>query len=241
MKAIYETRGRAREYCELAINLYTGCGHRCIYCYGPNVTYQNKEQWENDPEPRKDIVRQIEIDAALQAKRGDDRPILMCFVTDPYQPVDDTHRLARKAILILKSYDLRVVILTKAGIRAQRDWDLLDKRDACATTLTLLSKEDSLTWEPNAALPVERMRNLWQAHILGLETWVSCEPVIYPEATLELIKLTARFVDHYKVGTLNYHPHGKTIDWPKFARDVKQLLEGLGKRYYLKRDLVRYL
>ncbi|GAI95206.1 unnamed protein product [marine sediment metagenome] len=42
-------------------------------------------------------------------------------------------------------------------------------------------------------------------------------------------------MDHYKVGTLNYHPHGKTIDWPKFARDVKQLLEDLGKPYYLKR------
>ncbi|GAJ10528.1 unnamed protein product, partial [marine sediment metagenome] len=31
MKAIYETRGRAREYCGLAINLYTGCEHRCVY------------------------------------------------------------------------------------------------------------------------------------------------------------------------------------------------------------------
>ncbi|GAI57641.1 unnamed protein product, partial [marine sediment metagenome] len=49
--------------------------------------------------------------------------------------------------------------------------------------------------------------------------------VIYPEATLELIKLTAPFVDHYKVGTLNYHPHGKTIDWHKFAKDVVAVLE----------------
>ncbi|MBA7701468.1 hypothetical protein ES703_110208 [subsurface metagenome] len=241
MKAIYETKGRAREYCELAINLYTGCSHNCIYCYGAAVTHQDKERWGQNPQPRKGIIWQIQRDAERYSKLNEKRPVLMCFVTDPYQPVDDTHRLARKAILVLKAYDLRVVILTKAGIRAQRDWDLLDKRDAFATTLTLLSQEDSLIWEPGAALPAERMENLRQAHELGLETWVSCEPVIYPEATLELIKLTAPFVDHYKVGTLNYHPHGKTIDWPKFARNVKQLLEGLGKRYYLKRDLAEYL
>ncbi|GAI39078.1 unnamed protein product, partial [marine sediment metagenome] len=122
-----------------------------------------------------------------------------------------------------------------------RDWDLLGKRDAFATTLTLLDNEDSLMWEPHAALPAERIENLIRAHELDLETWVSCEPVIYPEATLELIKLTAPFVDHYKVGTMNYHPHGKTIDWPKFAHDVKQTLESLGKPYYLKKDLARHL
>ncbi|GAJ07074.1 unnamed protein product, partial [marine sediment metagenome] len=106
---------------------------------------------------------------------------------------------------------------------------------------TLLSQEDSQIWEPGAALPAERMGNLRQAHELGLETWVSCEPVIYPEATFELIKLTAPFVDHYKVGTLNYHPHGKTIDWCKFAKDVIAILEGYGCKYYIKNDLRRYL
>jgi len=136
MKAIYETKGRAREYCELAINLYTGCSHNCIYCYGAAVTHQDKERWGQNPQPRKGIIVQIQRDAERYSKLNEKRPILMCFVTDPYQPVDDTHRLARKAILILKAYDLRVVILTKAGIRAQRDWDLLDKRDAFCFALT---------------------------------------------------------------------------------------------------------
>jgi len=241
MRAIYETRGRAREYCELAINLYTGCGHQGIYCYGADVTHQDREQWKNNPQPRSGIIGQIQRDAVACAKRNEDRPILLCFICDPYQPIDDVHRLARKAILILKSYNLRVTILTKAGIRAQRDWDLLGKRDAFATTLTLLSNEDSLIWEPHAALPAERIENLIRAHELDMETWVSCEPVIYPEATLELIKLTHTFVDHYKVGTMNYHPHRKTIDWHKFAHDVKQTLESLGNPYYLKKDLARHL
>jgi len=30
---IYEPKGAAREYAELALNVYRGCVHRCIYCY----------------------------------------------------------------------------------------------------------------------------------------------------------------------------------------------------------------
>ena len=33
MNVIYEPKGRAREYSELACNLYRGCTHGCRYCY----------------------------------------------------------------------------------------------------------------------------------------------------------------------------------------------------------------
>src|SRR3972149_6634508 len=35
MGVIYEPTGKAREYAELAVNLYSGCGHSCGYCYAP--------------------------------------------------------------------------------------------------------------------------------------------------------------------------------------------------------------
>lgn len=35
MNVVYEPRGRAREYSELAYNLYRGCTHGCRYCYAP--------------------------------------------------------------------------------------------------------------------------------------------------------------------------------------------------------------
>ena len=31
MKPIYEPKGRAGEYCGLAINIYNGCNHGCTY------------------------------------------------------------------------------------------------------------------------------------------------------------------------------------------------------------------
>ena len=30
---IYEPRTRAREYCDLAVNIYDSCPHGCTYCY----------------------------------------------------------------------------------------------------------------------------------------------------------------------------------------------------------------
>jgi len=241
VKAIYETRGRAREYCELAINLYTGCEHRCIYCYGATVTHQDRKAFEYEVKPRKDILDAIRRDAKFHGYYGETRPILMCFVTDPYQPLEAKELITRQAIEILHKNNLRVAILTKAGQLAQRDFDLLGSKDAFATTLTLIYDSEPNIWEPNAGTSVERIANLREAHYRGIETWVSCEPVIYPAQTLALIEDTHKFVDMFKVGTMNYHPHGKTIDWRKFASDVKALLDRLGCKYYLKKDLERYL
>ena len=43
MNAIYEPKGAAREYAELACNLYTGCNHGCLYCYAPGRRFMFKD------------------------------------------------------------------------------------------------------------------------------------------------------------------------------------------------------
>ena len=122
-----------------------------------------------------------------------------------------------------------------------RDIDILTPADSYAATLTTLTDADSSEWEPGAAYPMERMGVLAKYHTAGIPTWVSLEPVLDPTWALEIIRKTHTYVGHYKVGTLNYHPKAKEIDWRKFARDVKILLANLGKSHYLKYDLQRYL
>ena len=41
MKPIYEPKGKAKEYGDLAINIYTGCPHNCFYCFAPNVLHKD--------------------------------------------------------------------------------------------------------------------------------------------------------------------------------------------------------
>lgn len=238
---IYETKGRAREYNELAINLFTGCGHRCIYCYGADVTHQERSTWGNNPRPRV-TIEDIEQSAQAWSKRGEDRPILLCFVTDPYQPIEAKTGLTRQTILMLHKYGLKVIILTKGGMWALRDFDILEPgRDVFATTLTVISEIYSQRWEPGAAPPLERINTLMEARRLGIETWVSLEPVIYPAQTLKLVEMSKDYVGHYKVGIMNYHPHGDEIDWYRYGWAIKAHMDKLGMRYYLKKDLRRFM
>ena len=120
-----------------------------------------------------------------------------------------------------------------------RDFDMLGPHDAYATTLTLLHTDDSLKWEPGAAPPDERVACLEEAHKRGIETWVSFEPVIYPEVTKALLLLTKGFVGHYKVGTMNYHPQGKNTNWRQFGWEIKRMMDKLGVKYYFKKDLLK--
>lgn len=237
-QVIYETKGRAREFNELAANIFTGCGHMCSYCYGANVTHQSEEDFKHKPRIRitaHDILRS----AKALKENGETRRVLLCFVTDPYQPIEEETQITRKCIMALHEAGLNVHILTKAGIKATRDFDLLTTQDAFATTLTCMHEADSLYWESGAALPVSRIQSLMQAHQQGIETWVSFEPVIYPQDVIYLTEVTNSFVGHYKVGTMNYHPHGKTIDWHDFGWKIKEFMDKYNIKYYFKKDLLK--
>ncbi len=238
--AVYQPRGKAGEYCRLAVNLYSGCGHQCEYCYAPACTFKSWSEFSK-PSPRTGIVEKIEKDAGVLESQHETGPVLLCFTCDPYQPIDNLHELSRKAILALHAHKLKVMILTKGGERAERDFDLLTGDDWFGVTLTTLDKGASFRWEPGAASPDARIQSLRIAHHKGIKTWVSLEPVLYPDVALEIIRQTHSFVDRFKVGTLNYHSHSKNIDWHRFAGDVNQLLASLDCDYYLKEDLRKWL
>jgi DNA repair photolyase len=234
---IYEPAGRAREYAALACNVYRGCDHACGYCYAPAALRMGREQFAH-PAPRAGFLDALAKEAP---RTKPTEPILLCFTCDPYQALDERLGVTREAIRILHGAGHAVHILTKGGSRALRDADLLGERDAFATTLTLLDDDASYRWEPGAALPSDRIATIREFHRLGVPTWVSLEPVLDSAVALQIIRKTHAFVDLYKVGRWNYHADAKLIDWAKFAADATALLDSLGKRYYVKRDLACFL
>jgi len=239
---IYEPRGRAGEYAPLAVNLYKGCGHGCVYCYAPEATFTDRPIFFK-PEARLDIIRKLIIDApkAAESFTGPERRVLLCFSSDPYQPINGVHDLTRQAIDILHDSGFTINILTKGGSRACPDFDLLDHRDQYAATLTFASREKSKEWEPYAASPLDRMSALKCAKENGIQTWVSLEPIIELEETLEVIQNTYQFVDLYKIGKLNYHPLAEKIDWVDVLDKVIKELKHFGCQYYIKKDMLPYL
>lgn len=253
MSIIYETSGRAREYFELAANIYSGCVHGCRYCYGADVTRKDRKEFYRRALPRENVLEELERDAARFYRKNEDRHILLSFVTDPYQPLEDKVLITRQAIRILHKADLAVAILTKGGLRAIRDFDLLTTADLFGVTLTFTDsvrgKSRSRAWEPGAGTPHERIASLKEAHSRGIPTWVSLEPVIDPAESLTLIETTAKFVDVFKVSTLNYpdklprdlRDQVRGTDWKNFARNAILLLDGLKANYYIKKDLARHI
>jgi len=241
MSTIYQPKGRAGEYSKWALNLYGGCGHGCRYCYAPTVRNLKPEEFHSNIYPYPNILRRLEIDCnRYRAKIS--TPIMLCFTSDPYQPADVEFRITRQAIELLKRYGFRVCILTKGGLRATRDLDLLQAgKDVMACTLTFTDPVRSSKWEPHAAPPEERFELLRKAKEEGLSTWASLEPVIDPRQSLEIIRRTHEYVDLYKVGTWNYDARSGKIDWHTFAAAVIDTLAGLGCNWYIKNDLARYL
>lgn len=245
MSIIYEPKGKALEYSPLAANLYKGCSHGCQYCYVPGIPpykfAQNARQaFYSSPAPRTGILAELEKDA--KKCRGDNRRILMSFTSDAYQPIEKEHQITRCALKIMAEQKLRPQILTKAGEWAvKRDADVL-KAAKCiwAATLTCDDNKKSLEWEPGAALPEDRIAALERAHGMGIETWVSLEPVIDPDAAIRLIHATHKFVDLYKVGKLNHHPLEKSIDWTDFLARAEDALDTYGKARYIKVDLEKF-
>ena len=219
---IYEPKGAAREYCELALNIYTGCPHRCFYCYVPNVLHCDREKFHTDIRPRPNIVE--ETRKQLEREQITGKLIHLCFTCDPYPTGYDSSG-TREIIKLLKEYGNHVQILTKGD--GSRDFDLLDKYDWYGITLD--GSEES------QKAKFSRLKELYTAHDLGISTWISFEPVLNIYHVIYTIAKNVQKVDKIMIGKLNYHK--SRIDNKAFGRLVKAVCEHEGVNYYIKDSL----
>lgn len=237
---IYAPRGQAGEYAPLASNPYRGCGHKCAYCYVPKVLRMTRDEFDAGAFPRKDFLKVLAKDARKYQDHGIDEQVMLSFTTDPYHPTDNT--LTRDVLKSLADHGMGFCTLTKGGARALRDLDLFrPDRDAFATTLTSTDDAFSLKWERGAALPVDRMATLKRFHDAGVFTWVSLEPTLDCDSSLDIIRRTHEYVDLFKIGRANYLPMTGNTDWESYTHRIVDLVQKLGVRHYIKRDLQKYL
>lgn len=229
MNPIYKPKGAAAEYGDYAVNIYTGCPHRCYYCFAPGVLHRDREEFHSCVEPRKGLV--TELRRKLEREKITGKLVHLCFTCDPYPTGHDT-TTTREVIQALKEYGNHVQILTKGD--GGRDFDLLDGEDWYGVTIscdTGMSHEK----EPFAETPASRICTLEAAKLRGIHTWVSFEPVLDPKDVLHCIRSFSGFIDKVKIGKLNYHP--SDINWAQFGREAVAACEEMGLDYYIKDSL----
>jgi len=254
MSLIYEPRGPAREYAARAMNHYKGCSHRCTYCYAPAFAYmmepkEDQQRQFNAPrvggppdltdQQRADRIRNSVRNAAPRHANGP--RVLMCFTCDPYQDLEDTHHLTHDIIEILGEAGVPMTILTKNTARARNDFDLFVKYGVTlATTICWTDDASRNHWEQNASPIEDRFAILDEARELGLDTWVSLEPIIDYHQALGVVERLIGRTGVIKIGVVDrrWSPaEHDAIEWYTLGEAVLGLLEPTEQPYYIKDGL----
>jgi hypothetical protein len=239
----------------LRAELWTGCDFGCRYCLPVARRWAKRVGQlpdaeglcEKEVQPRRcDPLNLSELDSVPGSWRGGIfPPVLLSFMCDPYPKEEETAGVTREAIAMLHSYRIGVRILTKSGTRAVRDFQPAPGEesddedcpnlgshpdDAFGATMSFLDEADSRKWEPRAAIPAERMEGLREAHRRGIPTVLNLSPVIDPEQSLEIVRLTHDFVDLYNPGPLlEMKSTAPPFDWDDFAVRAFELCLSYGK------------
>ncbi len=248
MTMIYQPAGRAGEYAPWAANLYRGCPHGCKYpCYAAELSarqgwFPSVSAFHAQPKARWKALEEFRADALRACLEGRSLLVQLSFLTDPYQPLEAELGLTRAAIQALRDpaplnmfgthTRHNAQILTKAGELAMRDLDLLASwpGNLFGVSLTTLDSDKAAVWEPGAAPPRDRCAAAAAAHALGITTWGSFEPVLWPGDSLLAMEAMDKHLDCIAAGRLNHAAPPEPIDWGAYKREVLRLCTAQGRR-----------
>lgn len=204
-KAIYTTKGAAREYGRVGCNFYTGCPHECEYCYlkrgapskqlGGNVV-QLKKCFRDDDDALDVFNKEVRKHIDVLRYTG----VFFSFTTDPMIP--QTIDLTLSAINMLIYNNIPVKILTKDATfvmydRFQLNFKSNAFKDMVAVGFTLTGRDDM---EPMASSNTRRLEAIRILYNNDIRTWASIEPVIDWQHANMMVELSLHFCDHYKIG-----------------------------------------
>ena len=216
-----------------SLNPYTGCSHRCVYCYStyiPNFyTLRLK----------KNLLRRVERDLSKIPEKS---LVSMSNSSDPYPPVEKKLRLTRKILELVKEQrkEQRIMIVTKSDL-VTSDIDLLSELNAAVSiSITTLDKEKASKLEPNAPEPGKRIKALKKLHSEGIPCVLRLDPII-PEKTedeIEEIIEKCSFVSHVVSSTLKLRFDSlkrmiKTFPELKYYRKLYMKGEKIQNSFYL--------
>jgi len=167
-----------------SINPYQGCEHGCIYCFArPSHAYLGLSAGL-DFETK--LFAKTNAAALLRTELSKPgyQPALIALGanTDPYQPIEKTHKITRSVLEVLEAFNHPVGITTKSAL-VVRDIDILSRMASKGLVRVFMSigtldRAVARTLEPRASTPSRRMDALRTLSAAGIPTGVLVAPII---------------------------------------------------------------
>lgn len=216
---------------DYSLNCYTGCTHRCAYCYARFMQrfHPHDEAWGDFVDVKINAVETLK----RQLRRAAPGSVFVSSACDGWQPIEAELGLTRRCCELLLEHGFAVHALTKSSL-VLRDLDVLSRGKATlGVTLTTLDDRLQDLWEPGAAPVEERFRVLDEARRAGLETSIMFGPLLpflsdSEEALESMLRRAADLhVSKIWVDAMNLRPRV----WPAVAELLRAEFPELLDRY----------
>ena len=167
-----------------SLNPYTGCAHRCAFCYVRGFEQRADRPSDNrygtNIRVKVNVVGVLRRELARRSWRHE--TVAVGAATDPYQPAEGRYRLTRGCIVALGEARTAVDLITR-GPLIVRDIDVLTdaaRRAALRVSVSIATLDDGIATrlEPGVAPPRQRLRAIRLLSEAGIAAGVALAPVL---------------------------------------------------------------
>ena len=162
---------------DYSVNPYVGCEHGCRYCYASFM-----KRFTNHPEPWGTFVDVKHWPAVKETGRYAGKELFIGSVTDPYQPLEETHRRTRALLEQMQGSGCRISIATKSDL-VVRDLDLIRTFPDARVSWSINTLDEVFRGQMDSAVSIERRLAAMKVfHDAGVRTTCFISP-IFPGIT----------------------------------------------------------
>ncbi|MEO9823955.1 MAG: PA0069 family radical SAM protein [Paracoccaceae bacterium] len=167
-----------------SINPYRGCEHGCIYCFArPTHAYLGLSpglDFETKLIARPQAPEVLERE--LRSKSYVPDVIAIGTNTDPYQPIEKTHKIMRQILEVLLEYRHPVAVVTK-GTLIERDADILGEMGRLGLarvgiSITTLDPKVARLMEPRVPSPARKLKTIRLLTKAGCPVRIMASPIV---------------------------------------------------------------
>jgi DNA repair photolyase len=163
---------------DYVINPYTGCPHKCLYCYAEFM-----RRFTNHAEKWGDFLDVKRCAKKINTARLGEKRVILSSATDAYNPFEKKYQVTREILRQFADTPVRVSVLTKSDL-ALRDIDLFRRIPNIIVGVSLNTLDDSVRGklEPFASSVERRIAAVKTLRQEGIRTYVFVSP-LFPGIT----------------------------------------------------------